>query len=76
MVMGNLHILLQDYNTSDPLWFGCQYKYEYRSLKNGYPQGGAGYVLSKAALEKIVNEVRSGYLLYVSSRLFFFEPLK
>jgi hypothetical protein len=57
MIMENLRFMLQDYNTSDPLWFGCQYQYDWGGLKNGYPQGGAGYILSKGALEKLVNQV-------------------
>jgi hypothetical protein len=35
--MENLHSLLRDHNTSDPLWFGC--KYIHPDLRNGFPQG-------------------------------------
>ena len=44
VVMENLRYLLSDYNSSHPIWFGCEFKV---IVKDGYMSGGAGYVLSK-----------------------------
>jgi len=56
--MENLHKLLQNYNTSYPLWFGCQTVNHYPDLQTGlFPQGGAGYVLSKESLKRVIEQV-------------------
>lgn len=47
--MENLRYFLKDHNSSDPMYFGCRFK---PYVKQGYMSGGAGYVLSKAALVK------------------------
>ena len=44
VILENLRFLLSDYNTSDPIWFGCEFDV---IVKEGYMSGGAGYVLSK-----------------------------
>ena len=44
VVLENLRFLLSDYNSSDPIWFGCEFNV---IVKEGYMSGGAGYVLSK-----------------------------
>ena len=44
VILENLRFLLSDYNSSDPIWFGCEFKV---IVKEGYMSGGAGYVLSK-----------------------------
>ena len=58
VILENLRFLLSDYNSSDPIWFGCEFKV---IVKEGYMSGGAGYVLSKGLMLticlKIVNEI-------------------
>ena len=51
VVMENLRYMLQPYNSSDPLYFGCKFK---PYVSQGYMSGGAGYVLSKEALKRFV----------------------
>ena len=43
--------MLQTYNATKPLYFGCKFK---PYVSQGYMSGGAGYVLSKEALERFV----------------------
>ena len=50
--MENLRAFLGQHNTEDPLQFGCKLKY---IEPRGYMSGGAGYVLSKEALRRLVN---------------------
>ena len=47
VILENLRFLLSDYNSSDPIWFGCEFDV---IVKEGYMSGGAGYVLSKGYL--------------------------
>jgi len=49
VVMENLRFLLQSYNTSQPIYFGCKFK---PYVKQGYMSGGAGYALSKEAVRR------------------------
>ncbi|RXG72219.1 Glycoprotein-N-acetylgalactosamine 3-beta-galactosyltransferase 1 [Armadillidium vulgare] len=51
--MENLRHLLLPYNSSKPIWFGHRFK---KFSKQGYMSGGAGYVLSQAAVKKFVEE--------------------
>ena len=51
MVMENLRFMLSQYKTEEPWYFGCKFK---RYVTSGYMSGGAGYVLSKEALKKLV----------------------
>ena len=53
MVVENLRYMLQPYNSSDPLYFGCKFK---PYVSQGYMSGGAGYVLSKEALKRFVTQ--------------------
>ncbi|XP_053609624.1 glycoprotein-N-acetylgalactosamine 3-beta-galactosyltransferase 1-like [Plodia interpunctella] len=53
VIVENLKHFLYDYNTNDPIYFGCKYKTNY--TKDGYASGGAGYVLSKEAVSRFVN---------------------
>ena len=46
VILENLRFLLSDYNSSDPVWFGCEFDV---IVKEGYMSGGAGYVLSKGS---------------------------
>ena len=55
MIIENLKHMLQPYNTSRPWYFGSKIKPR-EGLHQGYMSGGAGYVLSKKALEKFVTK--------------------
>uniref|UniRef100_A0AC34RKR2 N-acetylgalactosaminide beta-1,3-galactosyltransferase n=1 Tax=Panagrolaimus sp. JU765 TaxID=591449 RepID=A0AC34RKR2_9BILA len=52
-IMENLRFMLLAYSPEDPLHFGCKFKL---FTKKGYMSGGAGYVLSREAVRKFVNE--------------------
>jgi len=54
--MENLHHMLDSYNTSDPIWFGAKYSFDFDP--EIYMTGGAGYILSRAALEMYVTKVK------------------
>jgi glycoprotein-N-acetylgalactosamine 3-beta-galactosyltransferase len=45
--------MLSAYNTSDPMYFGCRFK---PFVKQGFMSGGAGYVLSREALKRFVEQ--------------------
>ena len=45
--------MLSAYNTSDPTYFGCRFEL---FVKEGYMAGGAGYVLSREALKRFVEQ--------------------
>jgi hypothetical protein len=45
--------VLSAYNTSDPIYFGCRFK---PFVKQGYMSGGAGYVLSREALKRFIEQ--------------------
>ncbi|RWS05970.1 glycoprotein-N-acetylgalactosamine 3-beta-galactosyltransferase 1-like protein [Dinothrombium tinctorium] len=51
VIVENLRYFLQSQNKSKPIYFGCKFK---PYVKQGYMSGGAGYVLSKAALTRFV----------------------
>ncbi|CAH0390006.1 unnamed protein product [Bemisia tabaci] len=53
VILENLRYLLTAYNANEPLYLGCRFK---PFVKQGYMSGGAGYVLSKVAVEKFVKE--------------------
>ncbi|XP_018006940.2 glycoprotein-N-acetylgalactosamine 3-beta-galactosyltransferase 1-like, partial [Hyalella azteca] len=53
VVVENLRYLLGAYNSSVPLWFGRRFR---ELVTNGYMSGGAGYVLSKEAVRRLVEE--------------------
>lgn len=53
VILENLRYMLQSHNHSDPLYFGCKFK---PYIKQGYMSGGAGYVLSKEALRRLVTK--------------------
>ena len=52
VIVENLRYLLASYNNSQPIYFGCKFK---PYVRQGYMSGGAGYVLSREALNRFVN---------------------
>lgn len=53
VIVENLRFMLYPYSPNDPLFFGANFK-GYTS--QGYMDGGPGYVLSKEAVKKFVEE--------------------
>lgn len=53
VILENLRYMLSSYNSSDPIAFGHKFK---PFVKQGYFSGGAGYVLSKEATKRFVEE--------------------
>ncbi|XP_041978781.1 glycoprotein-N-acetylgalactosamine 3-beta-galactosyltransferase 1 isoform X2 [Aricia agestis] len=51
VVVENLRYMLSEHNSQDPVYFGCRFK---PFTPQGYMSGGAGYVLSRAALDRFV----------------------
>lgn len=49
----NLRFMLYSYSSSQPIYFGCRFK---PYVKQGYMSGGSGYVLSKQAVIRFVEE--------------------
>jgi hypothetical protein len=52
MIVENLQYMLQSYNSSDPIWFGC--KFVHHVKPQGYMSGGAGIKIEnkKREIEK------------------------
>ncbi|XP_069828359.1 glycoprotein-N-acetylgalactosamine 3-beta-galactosyltransferase 1-like [Dendropsophus ebraccatus] len=57
VVMENLRLMLSNYTTDQPIYFGKLFKL---FVKQGYMSGGAGYVLSKESLRRFVEGFRAG----------------
>ncbi|XP_026762036.2 glycoprotein-N-acetylgalactosamine 3-beta-galactosyltransferase 1 isoform X3 [Galleria mellonella] len=53
VVVENLRYMLADYDANEPMYFGCRFK---PFSPQGYMSGGAGYVLSREALDRFVNK--------------------
>ncbi|XP_046664458.1 glycoprotein-N-acetylgalactosamine 3-beta-galactosyltransferase 1-like isoform X1 [Homalodisca vitripennis] len=53
VVVENLRKLLSEYKSSDALYLGCRFK---KYIKQGFMSGGAGYVLSREAVVRMVQE--------------------
>ena len=50
LILENLRYMLSEYNSSQPIWFGCEFKV---IVRDGYMSGGAGYVLSRGRIKSI-----------------------
>ena len=57
VILENLRYFLSNYNTNEAWYFGCNYR---RFVQAGYMSGGAGYVISQAALNRFVQEGLEG----------------
>ena len=53
-VVENLRNMLQPYDATKPIYFGCKFKYP--GISQGYMSGGAGYILSNEALRRFVKQ--------------------
>ncbi|XP_060803314.1 glycoprotein-N-acetylgalactosamine 3-beta-galactosyltransferase 1 isoform X1 [Amyelois transitella] len=53
VVVENLRYMLADHDPGQPMYFGCRFKH---FTQQGYMSGGAGYVLSRNALDRFVNK--------------------
>ncbi len=51
VIVENLRYLLQPRSPDEPVYFGCKFK---PYVRQGYMSGGAGYVLSREALRRLV----------------------
>ncbi|KAI6237969.1 N-acetylgalactosaminide beta-1,3-galactosyltransferase [Aphelenchoides besseyi] len=51
VIMENLRFMLLSYSPNDPIYFGCKFESKF---KQGYMSGGAGYVLSREAVRRLV----------------------
>jgi glycoprotein-N-acetylgalactosamine 3-beta-galactosyltransferase len=51
--MENLRYLLMAHSPKEPVYYGCKFK---PFAKQGYMSGGAGYVLSRAALDAFITK--------------------
>ncbi|KAK1160382.1 glycoprotein-N-acetylgalactosamine 3-beta-galactosyltransferase 1-like [Acipenser oxyrinchus oxyrinchus] len=64
VVIENLRRLLSKHDPQDPVYLGRRFS---PYLKQGYMSGGAGYVLSREALQRYVGGLRDGTCTHTSS---------
>ncbi|ODN05185.1 Glycoprotein-N-acetylgalactosamine 3-beta-galactosyltransferase 1 [Orchesella cincta] len=55
VILENLKYLLQNYSSSEPYYFGCYFQVWWKR-RIRYHSGGAGYVLSQAAVKSLIEE--------------------
>ncbi|XP_064456425.1 glycoprotein-N-acetylgalactosamine 3-beta-galactosyltransferase 1-like [Ornithodoros turicata] len=53
VIVENLRYFLLDKNSSEPIYYGCRFK---PYVKQGYMSGGAGYVLSREAVKRFIEQ--------------------
>ncbi|XP_075055441.1 glycoprotein-N-acetylgalactosamine 3-beta-galactosyltransferase 1-like [Mixophyes fleayi] len=64
VVVENLRWMLSNYTPDQPIYFGKRFK---PFAKQGYMSGGAGYVLSKEAVNRFVEGFRTGVCEHTTS---------
>ncbi|XP_068121247.1 glycoprotein-N-acetylgalactosamine 3-beta-galactosyltransferase 1-like [Hyperolius riggenbachi] len=64
VVVENLRLMLSSYTPDQPIYFGKRFK---PFAKQGYMSGGAGYVLSKEAVNRFVEGFRNGTCQHTTS---------
>lgn len=57
VILDNLRVLLSYFNARDPVYLGQNFKY---FTKQGFHSGGAGYVISKEAFNRLLFGVKDG----------------
>jgi len=62
VILDNLRLLLSYFKSREPVYLGQNFKY---FTRQGYHSGGAGYVISNNALDKLLNGINTGnYPIY------------
>ena len=54
VVVENLKAMLKDVDPKAPVFYGA--RYDWQGFKDGYMSGGSGYVLSKEALRRFIQD--------------------
>ena len=67
VVMENLRYLLSDQDSSQPVWFGCEFKVIVKD--GGYMSGGAGYVLFKGVIRLHTVKHENGNIFRITAKV-------